>query len=418
MKRYIYIILGIIVVAAIAIAAIFYFKNQSSSPSSFFGFELGGSLPQTGTQGGGGQQSSSNNGQNTTTNTTSSTTMTQGGLVQSFGIVADGPVLDYFIDAKNAITAIKPDGMIISVSNGASSALNTTTIAGIITAKFSYDGKKILVSSGNPNNPQTNIFDVTTKTWTATPQGLLSPQWSPSNYQIAYFLQSASGILSLSTIDASNPKKAPVILFSLHSTDLALQWINKTQFVFSDKPSANSVGSVWLFDSQKGMVTPIVYEGIGAQSIWGTAATDTLGLVFYNNGQISTFQLTTPSGATYHTLSFLTLPSKCTFSASAATATHATTTTPFYLYCGVPLDANAFASAQSSDNYNMMALFTSDQILRINTADGLWNILWNDPSQNIDATDLKFFNNSLFFVNRYDQKLYALTLTTPTTTTQ
>ncbi len=408
MKRYIYIILGIIVIAAIAVAVIFFLKNGSSS-SSLFGFGSGnsGSLPQTGVQGGttGGQQGGTN-GSSTAANSTSSNTAPQGGLVQNFGIVADGPVLDYFVDAQNNITAIKPDGTVILVSGGTSSTLSTTAINDIITASFSYDGKKILVSSGDPNAPQTNIFDVAAKTWSSAPQGLQSPRWSPSNYQIAYLSQSASGMLSLSTIDASNLKKAPSTLLSLHATDLSLQWISKTQFVLSDKPSAENNGSVLFFDSQKNTVTPVVYENAGTESIWGVNATNTLGLVFEGNGGGSILRLITTTGAVYHTLTSLTLPSKCVFSVESAPSSTPTS----YLYCGIPTDPSAISSAQLSDNYNMMSLFTSDEITRINTASGARDVLWSDSSQNVDATDLKFFNGTLFFVNRYDQKLYALTL--------
>jgi len=410
MKRYIYIILGIIVIAAIAIAVIFYLKNPSSSPS-IFGFGIGGSLPQTGTQGNNsGQQGGATNGAGgNSASGTSTDTGAQSPLVQSFNVAANGPILNYFVDAKNTITAIKPDGTIISVAGEASSTLSSTAINGIIAAQFSYDGKKVLVSSGDSGNPKTNIFDVASKSWVSAPQGLQSPRWSPSNYQIAYLSQSGIGKLSLSTIDASNLKKAPVTLFSLHATDLTLQWASKNQFVLADKPSANNAGSIWVFDAQKNTLTPIVYETTAAQSGWGGTATGTLGLVFANDGRNSTLQLVASSGAVYHKLSFLTLPPKCSF-ATTSTIMASSTTSASYLFCGVPLDAAAFSSAQLSDSYNMMATFTSDQILRINIADGSWNILWNDPSQNMDVSDPKFFNNTLFFVNRYDQKLYALTL--------
>ena len=415
MKRYIYIILGIIVIAAIAIAIIFYLKNPSSS-SSLFGFGSSGSLPQTGTQGSStGQQSGVNGSQNTSsTNSTSSNTAAQGRLVQTFGIVADGPILDYFVDAQNTITAIRPDGTVIVVSDGASSTISSTTINNIIAASFSYDGKKILVSSGDSNSPQTNIFTIASKTWTSIPQGLQSPQWSPSTYQIAYLSQSASGMLSLSTIDTSNLKKASTLLLSLHATDLSLQWINKTQFILADKPTSNVVESTWIFDSSKNTVTPIVYETAGVESMWGKVATGTLGLVFESTGQNSSLKLVTPSGTTYHALTLLTLPSKCAFSTGTVPAASSSITSS-YLYCGVPANSDTLSSAQLPDDYNMMSFFTSDTITRVNTLTGEEDILWNDPTQNIDATDLKFFNNALFFVNRYDLKLYALTLTSSTT---
>ena len=419
MKRYIYIIIGIIIIAAIAIAVIFYLKNPSSS-SSLFGFGSSGSLPQTGTQGNSaGQQSGANGGDQAgnSTNSTSSNTAAQGGLVQTFGIIADGPVLDYFVDAQNNITAIKPDGTVVTISAGASTTISTAIINNIISAKFSYNGKKILVNSGDPNNPQTNIFDTASKSWSSAPQGMQSPQWSPLNYQIAYLSQSTSGMLSLSTIDASNLKRAPVTIFSLHATDMSLQWINKTKFVLADKPTSNAAESIWMLDSQTGILTPVIYEAPGAESIWGNTASDTLGLIFQSSGENSSLKLVTPSGATYHALTLLTLPSKCDF-ATGTTSTASSSTTSSYLYCGIPTNSNLPSSSQLPDDYNMMSLFTSDNITRINVASGAEDVLWNDPTQNIDATDLKFFNNTLFFVNRYDQKLYALTLIAPPSTAQ
>ena len=57
----------------------------------------------------------------------------------------------------------------------------------------------------------------------------------------------------------------------------------------------------------------------------------------------------------------------------------------------------------------MMALFTSDDIYKINTATGAVQCSGTIATQNMDVSDVKFFNNALFFVNRYDQKLYGLT---------
>ena len=95
----------------------------------------------------------------------------------------------------------------------------------------------------------------------------------------------------------------------------------------------------------------------------------------------------------------------------AAPATKAApTSTPYLaLYCGVLRSSSGFSSAHLPDDYNTMALFTSDDIYKVNTTADTVQSLWSDPTQHIDASDMKFFNNALFFVNRYDQKLYGLT---------
>ena len=62
------------------------------------------------------------------------------------------------------------------------------------------------------------------------------------------------------------------------------------------------------------------------------------------------------------------------------------------------------------DDYNQMSLFTSDDIYRINLQSGAIDTTFKDPTQNMDISDVKLFNQTLFFVNRYDQKLYGVQL--------
>jgi hypothetical protein len=348
-------------------------------------------------------------------------------VVSNFGVLSQYPVLDYFVDAQNNITAIEPTGAIFAITNGQSTIINSSTIGSIISASFSYDGKKIIVSYGNPTNPQGGIFDVATGVWTALPQGMLSPQWSPiDNYQIAYLVATSNGKLALATLSAASLKTAPSVLLDISANDLTLQWPAKNQFILADKPSSQNAGSVWAFNSSIGTLYPLIYEVSGAEGIWSHNTTIPYGLTFFNNpsGQGNTLQLQAISGnLTTQPLSFQTLPSKCAFNTeqmpAAATSTAANgktstaaapTSTPYLaLYCGVPRSSSGFSSAHLPDDYNTMALFTSDDIYKINTATGAEQVLWSDATQNMDTSDMKFFNNALFFVNRYDQKLYGLT---------
>jgi hypothetical protein len=420
MKRYIYIIIGIVVVAIIAILVLLFIKNRSSVTTGTGSTATStGSLPVTGPQGtnnsstGTGDTGTGTTGTGSTTGTGTTGINTQAG-VNSFGALSNGPVLDYFIGAQNNITAIEPSGAIVSIANGQAATINSSTINDIISARFSYDGKKILVNFGDPSMPQSSIFDLTSKTWAALPQGLQSPQWSPTNYQIAYFVNAAGGRITLATIDASNLKKAGVAITSLHAADLALQWPTKNEFILSDKPSSQNAGSIWAFNSLTGTLTVLDDQTPGAESIWSNTTTAPLGLVFYDGAQGtgSILQLESLSGTTpVQPLNFLTLPSKCIFNSErTATSTTATTSSAYLaLYCGIPRTSSGFSSAQLPDDYETMALFTSDDIYKINTQTGSTQVLWSDQDQNMDVSDVKYFNNALFFVNRYDQRLYGLT---------
>lgn len=400
MRRTIYIIIGVIVIAIIALAAWwFFFRNQTSqvTPSG-----TTGTLPQTGTQSGG------NNGGSASTAASSTAGGTNQALVKSFGVLAVGPVFNYFVDKQNNTFIIAPDGAISEVASGQSSqasVLSSTPIENLISAAFSYDGKKILVNFGSSGNPQSSIFDIATKAWTPLPQGLISPRWSPSDYRIAYLLGGA--VTSLSTIDAANLKKAAVLLTTLDVQDFALtQWFGKSQFILSGRPTAYVPTSVLLFDASKSTVVPLISNQNGAESLWigPTSSTAALGLVFIQKGSTShALQLISTAGASLQTLSFITLPSKCLFNVEQVA-------TDTMLYCGIPRDAGAFSTAHLPDDYDQMVLFTSDDLYRINTVTGVTDSLLADQSQNFDITNLKFFNGTLFFVNRYDQKLYAIVL--------
>lgn len=422
MKRYIYIIIGIIVAAVIAILIILFIKNRSSN-GPIISTNTTGSLPAVGTQTNPNATQSSS-GQNNLPSVislgfpaSSSTTPNGQSSIKSFGILSNSPVLDYFVDAQNDITAVQPNGSIITISNGQSSVINSSTINNIISASFSFDGKKILVSFGNPTNPQAAIFDIKSQIWTALHNGLFSPQWSPaSGYQIAYLENAGVGKLSLSMINAGNLKSGIATLLTLHANDMDLQWPTKNQFILSDKPSINNNGSIWSFNSQTNSLVPIAVEEAGVESIWSTGTAPT-GLIFSNDpsGRNPSLSLENISGnMPAQQLNFLTLPSKCLFSpakATVASSTNAATSSVYLaLYCGVPRPSSNFASAYLPDDYNMMSLFTSDDIYRINTTNGNSQILWNDQTQSIDTSDMKIFNGNLFFINRYNQELYGLVL--------
>jgi hypothetical protein len=439
-KRYIYIIIAIIVLAAIAIAILLLIKNKAAmNGGTGATMSTGGSLPVVGTQGSGGT-GGGGSGASLSLPSGSNTGTGAGGsaAAPSFGVLSNNPVADYAVNASNTVIAIEPTGEVFTVVSGQSSIINTSTTGDIIAARFSYDGEKALVNFGDPNNPQTSLYDLASNTWTPLPQGMQSPVWSPAGYQIAFFASAGGGRIALQTIDASTAaslKKSPITLLTLNAADLDLQWPIKNDLVLSDKPSSENAGSIWLFDISAGTLSAVADNEPGLEGTWSGDAAAPYGLLFFNSqGQGSTLQLQALSGsAPTEELSFSTLPTKCAFSVQAEpgaaaqaqtatasstgktsssipAATAVTSTSYLALFCGVPRSSSGFSSARLPDDYNTMALFTSDDLYEVNTATGDIQSLWSDQTQNMDVSDVKIFNGVLFFVNRYDQKLYGLTL--------
>lgn len=274
---------------------------------------------------------------------------------------------------------------------------------------------------GDPGKPQTSIFDLTVKAWTPLPLGIISPVWSPSDYRIAYLKENADGSESLMMLDVSKSTNKPVTLLTINMEDLSLMWPNKTQIVLHDKPSTDVQGSAWIFDLQKKTLIQPVPSGYSLETIW-SSTTSSAGLVLSNatyglSG--GTLSFNPAGGAQAENLSFLTLPSKCVFNYNAAssgassTSPAASSTAPamgyLALYCGVPQDQGKLSGAHLPDDYDQMAFFTADAFYRVHTDTGVVDDIFA-PTQSVDATDLKVSDNILFFINRYDQKLYAIGL--------
>ena len=418
-----YFLIAAAVIAVVCIAVYFLTRggNQQENQAG-----QTGTLPAANVNGGAFNQNASGTtqggGASANQNPSSATT-------HRLAIPSSEPVLDYFIDSGGAETIIEPNGEIASVTNNNTDILSSSEVQNVISAGFSYDGAKILINFGDASNPQTSVFDVKTKLWTPLPAGMVSPQWSPTDYRIAYLQNNTDGTKTLTTLDESKTKNNSAAVITLHIQDFSLLWLSKNKILFYDSPSVYTFGSAWMFDLQKKNMTSIVVKQRGMETAWSNAA-NAIGIVFTGNasqygGQL---QLVDDSGNEIEQFGFLTFPSKCVFNQSASSGTQsvnqtATTTAASsstasaaasssyqMLYCGVPRDQSALSSSKLPDDYEQMAIFTSDNIYRIDTSNGNVDTLFNDQGQNIDASDLKIFNNSLFFINRYDQKLYSINM--------
>lgn len=401
MKRALYIAIAVIVVIILALVAFSLFTRKTSPPATTTGTT--GTLPQTG------DQTVANNGTGVVS-PTSTTGTSPTGAVSTFGIVSTEDVADYFVSSSSNVTVVDTDGEIAQITNSQPSYLSSSQIQNLISASFSYNGEKILVNFGDPADPQSSVFDLATGAWSPLPTGMISPEWSPTDYRIAYLFTNKSGSESLTTLDASKPKAAPVTITTMDIEDLTIAWPSKNLIVFSDKPSVYAEGSAWYFNLQTDSLTPEVLDTFGLESIWSNSTSST-GLVFSSNGggRGGQLALVDPATNSSQALSLETLPTKCVFN----TQITASSTSNLLLYCAVPNDPGELANAILPDSYNQMAVFTTDDFYVIQPSTAQAQDIFS-PNGSFDATDLKVFNDSLFFVNRYSGNLYGLLLASST----
>lgn len=419
MKRFLYLFTTIAVVVLVILVG-YYLRYRAGSPEATTG--VARSLPSTPNQ--------VNKPQNSALPATPARPQ-QGNLLPSsvsgkFGLVAQNQAVNFFVDGDNNAIIVQPDGQVVKVVKGEAATLSSAAVTDLISAEFSYDGKKILAIFGDPSAPQGSLFDVATKSWQPLQAGLQSATWSGTNYQIVY-LKEGVGYKSLTIFDASNPKSKPRELARLHVQDVSLGWIKPNQIVLTEKSSAEIISSVWSFDIKLKRLSLLLDGRRGQESIWSRTSNIGLDFVATISKRGGILSLVDAAGNALTGLRLNTLPSKCLFGSETKNLSQVTTSTVSsgsksilsnasttvtvnILYCAIPRNSDRFSRARLPDDYDKRSLFTVDDIYKINPSDGNASPIFNDAGQSVDVSNLKTFNQNLFFVNRFDNKVYALSL--------
>jgi hypothetical protein len=333
---------------------------------------------------------------------------------------------------SGTVTVVHTDGTILSTTNGQTLSLSSSSINDLISAAFSYDGRKVAVVSGSISNPQTSIFDVQNRAWTQLSMGALSPAWSPIDYRMAYLRNGGNGTESLSMIDLSKAKPAPAVVGTWYMQDMGVQWTIPGTIMLSGRPSAYDDTSVLAFDLAKGTIAPVMISRGGFSAIWNATPQIGLSLSTTPAQRGGRLQFIDTSGATLQNLSFVTLPSKCVFgqaigaapsstvpsvtiptstrTGSATSTRVATPTLSFYsvLYCAVPNDQDTLSFYPLPDAYLQHTISTNDTVYRIDTMTGRIDTVFSGLTAGLDATTLHVAGTKLYFINWYDKKLYSV----------
>ncbi len=410
MKRFL-VTLSILVLLGLVVAAGYYFRyrgQENGQAGTGNGNSVGLPLP------------------NLLTSSDPSLPAGNAGKNSKFGLASLEPAAAFYLDVQGGLLLIRPTGEIVRVSGRDKTILSGAPIGDLVRASFSPDGKKVLASFGSPFEPQTSVFDIESKTWSPLPGTLISPVWSPAEQRIAYL--SSGKDAALFTLDLKDPKARPVQIFKINILDADLKWVSARQILVADKPSAFVAGSLWVIDPVQKAIKPALQDWLGLDVNWNGPYGFGLALLGGNNNKSGKLRLLDVAGNTLEDLSFLTLPEKCSFFEAAASSSPASVAsgtssstggktassspalaTP-YLICAVPRDSRALTLASLPDAYLQKAIFTADDLYVVDLKDGGVNGISLEQAPTWDATDLKVFGKNLLFRNRYDDRVYWVSL--------
>lgn len=307
-----------------------------------------------------------------------------------------GPALAGYYLKNGAAIGLGANGQVLSIKDGSASTLNAATFNEIILeAKPSPDGRWILEKWGSGQNPRFSVYDTQNNAWTPlTIVAFESMDWSPAESRLAY-LERVNGKVNLGIMDLakkSNGGFARATVTSLNIQDVELAWVATNEILLSEKPSARVPGSVWKFKLNTHRLEPLILEQSGLWVEWDKGSG--YGVRFDRDRSQNRFSLVGDDGTTFATPPFVTMPDKCAISNAA-------------LYCAVP--QTPLTGKELPDDYLKRAFYTNDAFFRVDIESGEIMMLFAGAAV-IDAINLQVDGNKLYFINRYDRKLYSLEL--------
>lgn len=330
-----------------------------------------------------------------------------------FGVVADQEVVSYYPYADGSIAFIQPSGQVVKVSGTEGVVLSSLNISNLSHAAFSHDGKRIVAAFGNPLNRQLSVFDLDKKSWNPIfARPLSAPIWAPRDYRIAFFTSNTNNDQIITIVDTqpTTPKTQEVL--SLTGQDLILSWKSDNELFISEKTSAFSFGNLLSLDIRKGTFTSVIRDWAGLDVLWDTTSQTGVAFQANKNSGGGTMSLLGETGIVSRKFSFTTLPKEKCFFGPELTETLNTSTLPAsktsLLYCAIPKNTDQFLSNYLPDAYFQKEVMTDDSLVKINLETGAVTDLSKPINEPVDATHLKAGRTYIYFINRYNNKLYRL----------
>ncbi len=304
--------------------------------------------------------------------------------------LTDKPVFDFWF-RDDEIYFMTTDGQIFKITaGGAETNVNDQKIFNLASVSASTDGSSVLVSFGM-SNKIFSVFNLITKTWQSLSAGTAAATWSPNQNQLAV-LKNSGVDSSLEILNIADQKTSPVLKFN--GQDFDLNWVVPDAIYLTQKPAAGFAASIWSMSIKNKTLQPLIFEESGLMVQWSFDGK--IGLKFTNTTHENALTLINQNNQLLEKLSlFKTLPSKCSFGGSV-------------LWCGVPLDIPR--NNLLPNDYLNNKIYFQDSIIAFDTASNTVKEIFDGQAPIVDVQKITKQGDKLFFINRYDKKLYSLAM--------
>jgi len=304
--------------------------------------------------------------------------------------ISENKVFDFWVaPATGEVYYLLPDGQISLAKEGPDLEISKQTINALNAVEVAPGAGKILAAFGDPLSPQWGIFDVVDKAWRPLPD-FQNATWGATDEKLIAVVKNGSD-LNLAEVDLTKtPPAYKIIIKDFRFQNVKLSYLPENRLIIAEAPAANYESSVSQLDLKtltlNLMLSPQRGEFIkwSADKNFGFAWNVKDGFTILK----SDFRETLP-------VPFNTLPSKCGSAASK-------------IYCFAPQSIPS--TANLPDDYFNKRFFSIDDLFAIDEETGGTTKVLDGRGLDIDAKNPQILGNKLYFINRYDNYLYELTL--------
>ena len=330
-----------------------------------------------------------------------------GAVASKLSVISDNTIYGYWVFNSNqkiqgsGVFYVGRDGIIYKIkADGADEALTSSSIENFQSLKSSLDGKRVIIKSGNSGASKFVVYNSENNIFESLPDKITAADFSPDGKKVAYFSANAgdpgkSDLITKSLIDL---KQKPATLLSLYQGDFGLNWISQNKITLVPKPSAFYPASIWAVDVVKKTLSRLTSEENGLNGLIVNWSSDgKIGLQFSSSmeGRSRILNLINDQGEIMANFEFVTLPEKCFVSDPK-------------IYCAIPQSIPDKSALP--DDYLKNAVYFVDSLYQIDITSNSFERIFDGNASAIDAINLNFVDGKLFFINKYDSKLYVLEL--------
>ncbi|MDP3880784.1 MAG: hypothetical protein Q8Q32_01195 [bacterium] len=249
--------------------------------------------------------------------------------------------------------------------------------------------ERILLQTQTDSGTGFYILLNASNSWLRLPSTVSTASLNPSGDLVAVFNEN-SGQLEIFDYNSQETLQT----FALNLYDVVLSWPNENTILLQSDPSRESEGFLLSFDLENETLG-LLQERIGLRALISDDLSVTLSL---ESGPVSEAKLSIVKDLQTFPLSFTTIPDKCSFASSDI------------LYCAIPEQQNE--TVDYPDSYLQGAAYSQDNFIQLNTNSLSSKTVLSSAQHdlNLDAKDLEILGEKIYFINRYDNQLYELSL--------